>query len=162
MRNWPYAWALAQGDGSVIKGKIGVAPLPAGPGGRHVATLGGESLAVSKYSRQPALAAELVMFMTSAAVQKSRALEGSFNPSRPALYQDAEVLKANPFMGELVESFANAVARPTSATGTHYNRVSNEFWNTTHDVLAGRVQPEAGLAKLEATLKRASRGEQWR
>ncbi|HEV8688999.1 MAG TPA: ABC transporter substrate-binding protein [Ideonella sp.] len=161
MRNWPYAWSLAQGEGSVIKGKIGVAPLPAGPGGPHVATLGGESLAVSKYSRQPALAADLVLYMTSAAVQKARALEGSFNPSRPLLYQDAEVLKANPFMGELVESFAHAVARPTAATGTHYNRVSNEFWNTTHDVLAGRLKPDAGVARLEATLKRASRGEQW-
>ena len=65
-------------------------------------------------------------------------------------------------MGELVEAFAHAVARPTAATGTHYNRVSNEFWNTTHDVLAGRLQADAGVARIEATLKRASRGEQWR
>ncbi|WP_313951250.1 ABC transporter substrate-binding protein, partial [Accumulibacter sp.] len=100
MRNWPYAWALAQADGSVIRGKVGVAVLPrGGAAGRHAATLGGESLAVSKYSKHPAAAADLVLYMTSTAVQKDRALRGSFNPTIPALYQDAEILQANPFMG---------------------------------------------------------------
>jgi len=161
MRNWPYAWALAQGEGSVIKGRIGVTLLPAGPGGKHVATLGGESLAVSRYSRQPALAADLVQFMTSAAVQKQRALEGSFNPSRPALYQDAEVLKANPFMGELLETFTNAVPRPASITGAKYNQVSNAFWNATHEVLSGKAKAPDALSKLDNSLKRLGRGGKW-
>jgi trehalose/maltose transport system substrate-binding protein len=161
MRNWPYAWSLAQADGSTIKGKVGIAPLPAGPGGKPAATLGGESLAVSKYSRNAALATELVLYMTSAAVQKDRALTGSFNPTRPALYEDAEILKANPFMGDLVGAFTSAVARPTAATGSQYNKVSNEFWNATHDVLAGSAKPDEALAKLEANLKRASRGGRW-
>lgn len=40
MRNWPYAWALAQAEGSAIRGLVGVAALPkGGAGGRHVATL---------------------------------------------------------------------------------------------------------------------------
>ncbi|HJV72287.1 ABC transporter substrate-binding protein [Ideonella sp.] len=161
MRNWPYAWSLGQAEGSVIKGRIGVAPLPGDPGGRSAATLGGESLAVSTYSRQPRLATELVLYMTSAAVQKQRALAGSFNPTRSALYQDGEILRANPFMGELAGAFSQAVARPTAATGSLYNRVSNEFWNATHDVLAGRRTPDDALAALEARLKRASRGERW-
>lgn len=164
MRNWPYAWSLGQAEGSVIKGRIGVAPLPgaaSGPATRSAATLGGESLAVSKYSRHPQLATELVLYMTSAAVQKQRALAGSFNPTRPALYQDAEILRANPFMGELAGAFSQAVARPTAVTGSLYNRVSNEFWNATHDVLAGRSMPDEALAALEARLKRASRGERW-
>lgn len=135
--------------------------MPAGPGGKPAATLGGESLAVSKYSRNAALATELVLYMTSAAVQKERALTGSFNPTRPALYQDAEVLKANPFMGDLVGAFTSAVARPTAATGSQYNKVSNEFWNATHDVLAGSAKPDEALAKLESNLKRASRGGRW-
>ncbi len=29
MRNWPYAWNIFDSDGSLIKGKVRVAPLPA-------------------------------------------------------------------------------------------------------------------------------------
>jgi len=162
MRNWPYAWSLAQGGDSVIKGKVGVAVLPRGTAmGGNAATLGGESLAVSKYSRNPALAADLVLYMTSAAVQKERALSGSFNPTLPALYRDAEILKANPFMGELYGVFNRAVARPTSATGARYNQVSNEFWNAVHEVLAGKVKPEDALSRLDTSLNRLSRGAKW-
>ena len=56
MRNWPYAWALGQGEDSKVKGNIGVAPLPAGPGGSPAATLGGWQLGVSMYSKNQAAA----------------------------------------------------------------------------------------------------------
>ena len=163
MRNWPYAWALAQADGSMIRGKVGVAVLPRGDAQeRHAATLGGESLAVSRYSKHPELAANLVLHMTGAAVQKDRALRGSFNPTRPALYRDAEILRANPFMGELLGSFTNAVARPTAVTGARYNQVSHQFWNAAHDVLAGRVEADVALTRLEQSLKRLSRRGTWK
>lgn len=162
MRNWPYAWSLAQGDGSVIRGKVGVAVLPkGGADGRHAATLGGESLAVSKYSKHPAAAAELVLHMTSAAVQKDRAMRGSFNPTIGALYKDPDILKANPFMGELYGTFTNAVGRPTTVTGARYNQVSNQFWNAAHEVLSGKAKPDEALGRLEQQLNRLSRGGKW-
>ncbi len=162
MRNWPYAWSLAQGDDSVIRGKVGVAVLPkGGAGGRNAATLGGESLAVSKYSKHAALAADLVMHMTSAAVQKDRALRGSFNPTIGALYKDPEIIKANPFMGELYGTFTSAIARPTTVTGPRYNQVSNQFWNASHEVLSGKSKPDEALGRLEQALGRLSRGGKW-
>jgi trehalose/maltose transport system substrate-binding protein len=162
MRNWPYAWALAQAPGSAVRGKVGVARLPrGGPEGQHAGTLGGESLAVSKYSKHPAVAADLVLYMSSAKVQKDRALRGSFNPTLEALYRDAEIVQANPFMGELYSAFADAVARPTAVTGPRYNQVSHAFWNATHDVLSGRETAEQALARLEQTLKRLSRRGKW-
>jgi len=161
MRNWSYAWSLAQAPQSGIRGKVGVAVLPHGPGGVHAATLGGESLAVSRYSRNPAVAADLVMYMTSAAVQKQRAIAASFNPSLLTLYRDPDVVRANPFMGELYGVFTHAVARPTVIAGTRYNQLSNELWNATHDVLSGRAKPEEALSQLAATLDRVSRGGKW-
>jgi trehalose/maltose transport system substrate-binding protein len=116
---------------------------------------------VSKYSRNPAVAADLVMYMTSAAVQKERAISASFNPSLLALYQDPDVLKANPFMVELYGVLTRAVARPAVVAGTRYGQVSNEFWNATHDVLSGRARPEEALAQLSATLERVSGGGKW-
>lgn len=163
MRNWPYAWALGQGADSAIRGRIGVAVLPrGGAAGRHAATLGGESLAVSRYSAHPALAADLVMYMTSAAVQKERALKASYNPSIVALYEDEEILAANPFMRELLETFRSAVPRPAAATASRYNQVSYAFWNAAHDVLSRRATAPEALARLDLTLRRIGRNGRWK
>ena len=158
MRNWPYAWALAQADDSVIKDAVGVSPLPmGGEEGRHAATLGGQQLAVSKYSEHPEEATDLVLYLTGRDEQKRRAVEGSFNPTIPALYEDPEVLEAAPFIGELADVFESAVARPATVTGEDYNRVSNAFFNTAHSVLSGSAEPEQAVADLEGELKRIKR-----
>ena len=160
MRNWPYAWALAQAADSPVRGKVGVAPLPAGPGGSSAATLGGAQLGVSKYSKNVAAAAALVMHMTSPEVQKRRAIGGSYNPTLPALYKDADVLKANPFMGELLPVFTKAVARPSSATGLKYPEVSRAFWDAAHDVLSKKSSGADAVRKLGGKLKQIQRN-QW-
>ena len=154
MRNWPYAWALMQKNDSLVKGKVGVAKLPGNP---SAAALGGWQLGVSKYSKHPAIAADLVMYMTSAAVQKTRAIHGSYNPTLPALYKDKEVLEANEFMGALAEVFANSVARPTTATGLKYPQVSQSFWNAAHEVMSKRTTGEEAVTKLESRLKQIRR-----
>ena len=154
MRNWPYAWALMQKNDSLVKGKVGVAKLPGNP---SAAALGGWQLGVSKYSKHPAIAADLVMYMTSAAVQKTRAIHGSYNPTLPALYKDKEVLEANEFMGALAEVFANSVARPTTATGLKYPQVSQSFWNAAHEVMSKRATGEEAVTKLESRLKQIRR-----
>jgi trehalose/maltose transport system substrate-binding protein len=163
MRNWPYAWAAAQAADSPVRGKVGVAVLPrgSGPQARHAAALGGQELAVSRHSKHPDLAAALVLHLASAAVQKERAIKASYNPTLPALYGDAELLKANPFMGTLGDVFRNAVARPTGVTGARYNQVSSEFHNSVHAVLSGSAKAETAVAELDRRLKRLSRGGKW-
>jgi trehalose/maltose transport system substrate-binding protein len=163
MRNWPYAWALGNADDSPIKGKIGVSALPKGSGadGKHTGTLGGWQLAVSKYSQNPEIAADLVAYLTSYDEQKRRAIEGSYNPTIAALYQDEEVLAASPFFGDLYETFTNAVARPSRVTGEKYNQVSSEFFNAVHAVLSGKTDAASSLAALEGRLDRLSRGGRW-
>jgi trehalose/maltose transport system substrate-binding protein len=162
MRNWPYAWSLAQSDDSPIRGMVGVAALPAGgEGGKNTGTLGGWQLSVSRYSENPEVAADLVRYLTGPEEQKRRALQGSFNPTIPALYQDAEILAANPFMGELQDTFTNAVARPSTVTGERYNEVSEAFYSAVHQTLSGQGDAAANLAALEAELNRLSRGGRW-
>jgi trehalose/maltose transport system substrate-binding protein len=159
MRNWPYAWALAQGADSTIKDKVGIAPLPkGGQDGRHAGTLGGQLLAVSKYSKNADAATDLVLYLTSPEEQKRRAIQGSFNPTIVSLYGDADIAKANPFIGDLVDVFTNAVARPATVTGDNYNKVSTEFFNTVHQVLSKRAEPAQALSRLDRDLKRIKRG----
>jgi len=161
MRNWPYAWSLAQSADSPIRGKVGVAPLPAGANGKPAATLGGAQLAVSRYSKNVDLAADLVMSLASKEVQKERAIKGSFNPTIGALYKDADITKANPFMAELYEVFTHAVARPATVTKSRYNQVSSAFFNTAHEVLAGQAAADKAVPALAQQLDRVGRGGRW-
>lgn len=162
MRNWPYAWSLLESPDSVVRGKVGVSPLPMGegPGARHAGTLGGWQLAVSTYSKHPEVAADLVLHMASAPVQKDRAIRGSFNPTRPALYKDREVIAANAFMASLLGTFEESVARPSGEAGLKYPGVSLALSNAAHDVLARKATPEAAVRKLEGQLKLVRR-ERW-
>ncbi len=158
MRNWPYAWSLAQSEDSSVKDKVGVVALPkGGEGGSHTGTLGGWQLAVSRYSENTEEATDLVLFLTSYEEQKRRAIQGSYNPTIPGLYKDEEVLTAVPFFGELFETFKNGVPRPSSVTGESYGRVSNAFFNATHQVLSGEAEPEQALSGLERQLQRVGR-----
>jgi trehalose/maltose transport system substrate-binding protein len=158
MRNWPYAWALANSADSPVKGKVGVAPLPkGGDDGQSAAALGGWQLSVSKYSKNPELAADLVKYLTSYDEQKRRAIKGSYNPTVADLYKDKDVLAANPFFGDLYETFTHAVPRPSTATGTNYNKVSNDFWQAVHATLSGTQTADQALPALEHKLKRTRR-----
>ncbi|GAA0511813.1 ABC transporter substrate-binding protein [Deinococcus depolymerans] len=159
MRNWPYAWALGQGDDSKVKGKIGVAPLPSG-GSRNAATLGGWQLGVSNYSKNQAAAIDLVRYLAGPAEQKIRAIEGTYNPTITTLYKDKDILKANPFFGSLYSVFTSAVARPSGPTKSKYNQVSQAFSTAVSDVLNGKMKGQAAVAKLSTDLARI-KGRGW-
>jgi trehalose/maltose transport system substrate-binding protein len=161
MRNWPYAWALANSKDSPINGKVGVVALPkGGPDGKSSGTLGGWQLGVSKYSKHQALAVDLVKYLTSPEEQKRRALVASFNPTIISLYKDPEILKANPFMGRLEETFINAVPRP-SITGAKYNQVSTEFRNAVYATLTGKGTAAENLKKAQERLIKLSNNGKW-
>ncbi|HMA59495.1 MAG TPA: ABC transporter substrate-binding protein [Halanaerobiales bacterium] len=153
MRNWPYAYSLGNEPEKVISGKFDVAPLPAGDSGNGAATLGGWNLAASKYSNHPEWAAKLALFMAGPEVQKLRATEGSFNPTIKSLYEDEDVLEANPFFGKLYDVFVNAVARPSTQTAPKYNQTSELFFQSVHSVLTGEEDAETAFAYLELDLQ---------
>ncbi|MDK2943433.1 MAG: trehalose/maltose transport system substrate-binding protein [Mesotoga sp.] len=153
MRNWPYAYSLSKGEDSAVAGKFDVSPLPAGKSGNGAATLGGWQLSVSKYSKNPEVAADFALFMAGYEVQKMRAVEGSFNPTIQALYADYEVLKANPFFGSLYDVFVNAVARPSTATAPRYNEVSTLFFKAVHSILSGTADARNALEELALDLE---------
>ena len=153
MRNWPYAYSLGNAKDSVIAGNFDVSPLPAGPDGKPAATLGGWQLAVSKYSKDPAAAADVALYLASYDEQKIRAIDGSLNPTIMALYQDPDVLAAVPFFGSLYDVFTNAVARPSTATAPNYAAVSRAFYTAVHSVLTGQATAADAVAEAEADIE---------
>src|SRR5207302_10946956 len=84
-----------------VAGKFDVAPLPHAANGKSAGTVGGWQLGVSKYSKHQDAAIEFVRYMTSADVEKWRAVVGSFVPTRQDVASDPDVLKAEPFLKNL-------------------------------------------------------------
>jgi trehalose/maltose transport system substrate-binding protein len=161
MRNWPYAYALGNGDDSAVKGKFEVAPLPAATDGdQPSSTLGGWNLAVSKYSDEQEAAIAFVKFLGSAETQKVRAIELSNLPTIAALYDDAEVAAAQPFMPHWKPIFQSAVPRPSAVAKVKYNEVSSKFWSAVHNTLSGNGTAAENLELLEVELTEL-KGDAW-
>ncbi len=161
MRNWPYAWSLAQADGSPIRDKVGVAALPAGDGGTSAAVLGGWQMSVSKFSKNQDAAIDFVKYLCSAEQEKQHAILYSQNPTIEALYKDPDVLKANPFLSSLFDVFTHTVARPSRVAGLRYAQLSAEFQTAVHDILSAGGGAEKQLPLLQTKLDRLSRGGHW-
>jgi trehalose/maltose transport system substrate-binding protein len=156
MRNWPYAFSLGNAEDSVIRDKFGVSPLPAGSGegARNADTLGGWQMAVSRYSANVDAAAQVAICLAGRESQKIRATVGSVLPTIGDLYQDEEVLAANPFFGQLFEVFSGgAVARPSTVTGENYNEVSTIYFTEVNEVLTGAQTGQQAVEAIEAQLQ---------
>ncbi|WP_293721678.1 ABC transporter substrate-binding protein [Stappia sp.] len=161
MRNWPYAWALVNGEDSTVRDKVGVAHLPRGADGAPAGgTLGGWQLAVARNTIYPREAADLVLYLTGRAEQKRRAIRASFNPTIPALYRDPDVLAAVPFLEKLRDTFDMTFARPSGVTGTRYPQVSQAIFTRIHAALSGHSTSRETIATLARDLK-ALRRDGW-
>jgi trehalose/maltose transport system substrate-binding protein len=156
MRNWPYAYALGQGEDSAIADSFAVVPVPMGDGegGQHADTLGGWQLMVSQYSQNQDAATLYARYMTSLEVQKAFAVETSHLPTIDSLYEDEDVLAAQPFFGQLLEVFTGgAVARPSTITGELYNEVSTAYFTAVNQILSGDGDVASTIESLESQLE---------
>jgi trehalose/maltose transport system substrate-binding protein len=154
MRNWPYAYLLGNGDDSAVKGLFDVTTLPTGGGDNtSAATLGGWNVAVSKYSTKQDIATDLALYLASAEAQKQRAINEGNLPTIQSLYEDADVLAANPYFDRWLSVFQQAVPRPSAPTKTDYNEVSTLFFSAVHSVLSGTTDAATALEELEADLE---------
>ncbi len=162
MRNWPYAWELSQAAESPVKGKVGISVLPKGLNANAKATsaLGGWSLAVSKFSKNPEASKSLAKYLASRSEQKRRALRGGLSPTWRSLYDDSELLLKNPALRDLKPVYDSALPRPSKVVASDYNRVSSEFYEAVHGILSGG-QPDSLLGQLEADLTLLKKKGRW-
>lgn len=159
MRNWPYAWSLGNNpETSEVAGKIGVTVLPRGEEGRPTGALGGWHLGVTKATKNPQLAADLVRFLTSEAEQRRRAGHG-YLPTRSALYEDTSLTSQNAVFEPVGQALTNVALRPSSSTGRIYKYVSRYLSEETHDVLAGEKTAEAAVESISLRIVEKSLGD---
>jgi trehalose/maltose transport system substrate-binding protein len=157
MRNWPYAYAPGQEEGSVIKDKFAITlvPMGEGEGAQHADALGGWQVMVSAYSQNQPAAIAWAQYLTSRELQKSYAIELSRLPTIVDLYDDADVLEANPFFAQLKDVFlGGAVPRPSSQTADLYNQVSTAYFTAVNEILTGQAADAAArVAQLAEELE---------
>jgi trehalose/maltose transport system substrate-binding protein len=154
MRNWPYAWALVNAADSPVKDKVGVVPLPKGDGDKavHTGTLGGQSLAVSKYSAHPKEAVDLILYLAGAQEEKRRAVKGAFNPSLKSVYNEPE-LKDDAFFSTFSKVLSSVATRPATVAGKNYNQFSSQFVRAVHGTLQGQGAAADNFAGIRTSWK---------
>ena len=152
MRNWPYAFALGEAEGSKVKGKFTVAPFPEWEGGGTAAILGGHNLVISQFSENPGAALALVDFVTSDEMQIAQFRDYSLAPVLTAAYDDPAVKKKYDFADALRDSVAQARSRPVSPV---YPQISQAIYKNVNEALAGRVSPEDALKNAQTQMQQA-------
>jgi multiple sugar transport system substrate-binding protein len=153
MRNWPYAVGLMRDSSqSRVAGRFSVAAMPAGPGGRPTAALGGAQLAVNRHTENPEAAWEVIHYLTRPEQMRERArVVGQF-PSRVALYEGdglrAELGLPPAAVRRVIEY---AVPRPVTPV---YNQISEILQIYLHRALTRQTTPEAALARAQEEMQR--------
>jgi trehalose/maltose transport system substrate-binding protein len=153
MRSWPAYYTSSVDPASPTRGRFDVAFMPGGSSGR-AAVLGENAIAVSRYSRHVDESIALVRYLSRRDVQLSRARTTSMPPTLPELYDDPQVVKANPYYPSLEQAFrGDALSRPSSVSGRKYADVSRAYARAVHSVLTRQQKAAAAVAALEREIE---------
>jgi multiple sugar transport system substrate-binding protein len=145
MRNGSYAWSRLEGQDTPVRGLVGVAPLPA-------SCLGGQGMALSAYSLHPEGAFRLMAFLTSLESQVRLALDAGQVPALEIAYQDARLLAAEPFFGDVYTALSTARHRPHSPA---YPTLSETIYSEVHRMLVGDQDEAATASAIQRRLETA-------
>jgi multiple sugar transport system substrate-binding protein len=148
--NWGYVWNRTQQDAdSQIKEKVGVVPLPGFTADKAATCIGGWQLAVTAFSKNKEEAVKLVRYLSSPEVSKRQAILASHLPVFSEVYNDPEVLKANPWFKDALPVVQTARARPVTP---RYNEVSEVIRTNMNAFLAGTKNQDAALSDMQNRL----------
>jgi trehalose/maltose transport system substrate-binding protein len=149
-RQWPYIYNLANGDeGTKVKGKFAVAPLPGlkGPG---ASSLGGHNLGISTYSKHKATALDFIKFYTSEERQKKNLELASQAPAFASLYEDPALVKKFPYLPTLRDSINNAVPRPKVV---QYGDATLAIQDAAYGAITGKMSTADALKQMQSKLE---------
>ncbi len=154
MRNWPFTYALLSDpeQSRVRPEQVGVSAIPVTEeGNRSFSGLGGWNFMVNAQSEGKLDAIwSFIQFMSAPEQQKFWAVDGSFLPTRKALYEDQEVLEKVPVARLGREALENARPRPISPV---YSDMSLEMAEQFNAALKGEVSVNGALRNLQKDLQ---------
>jgi len=157
MREWPGFYGLLgvpEKDGgypNVKPEQVGIAPIPvAKPGMKSYSTLGGWNQFVNAQSDIQDEAVTFAKWMTATEQEKFLGTDGGLKPTRKALYEDPQVIKAIPGL-ELAKDIIlnNAKSRPVNE---YYGDMSLELAEQFNNVVTGDTSPQQAAETLQKNL----------
>jgi multiple sugar transport system substrate-binding protein len=152
MRNWPYAYSLANNPTiSKVAGKFDIHSIPYG-GSNTIghSCIGGWNMAINAFSKNPDAAWSFIKYMLGPDAQKQLAIKGTFTPCLTSVYDDAEVQSKRPLFTKLQPLLQNSLPRPVSPV---YSDLSNIIQNHVHQALLKQVSPAEALSALQSELQ---------
>ena len=153
MRNWTNAYVAASAKDSPTRDRFDIAPLPRGGAG-VASTLGGNGYGVSRHSRHPREAAMLVRFLTGRDEQARRCRRPAEPPTISDLYEDPDVLAANPYFSRILQVNQGLALRPSAQAGKMYPEVSRAYFEAVHAALSHRQSAAEAASNLQGQLVR--------
>ncbi len=156
--NWAYAWAHFQGNGgptsgpTSVKGNIGVTKLPIFKGTTAATSTcqGGFQWGISSYGKNKQKAFDLIRYMSDTKAQEEFSIKGGFLPVRKSLYNNNNVLRANPHYDDLYPVVLKAKPRPVTA---NYPKVSEIIRTNVNAVVAGSKTVDKALTDMQSALE---------
>lgn len=151
MRNWPYAYTLMNDpkEGSKVKGKFDIAPLPTFTGEGTISALGGFNLGVSAFSDNKDAAKEFVLFASTSEEVQTLLGERTLPPVLEPVY---EKLSDDPVMAQLAEILPEARPRPPAPT---WNAISEAMQQQIFPAYTGQEAVEQAISQLQSELESA-------
>lgn len=153
MRNWTYAYALAQSDTSKVAGNVGVTTLPVGPSGTSSSgTIGGWDIAINSKTEHKESAVIFAQYLSGAEAQKIRTVVASTFPTNKAVYEDEEIKAAAPYLAALAPAFEEAQPRPQVSDYSVISSIMQEYF---HKALTTDLDYKTALNELNDALNQA-------
>jgi multiple sugar transport system substrate-binding protein len=155
LRNWDYAWAVANSKGMASDGKVGVAPLPTFAGGvpyPGYSNIGGWNLYINPHSTHIKADLAFINFITGTEAQTIEAKPPfSEIPTNEAVRSNPAIKSLNPPFAVLSET--KLVPRP--AQNPNYPQISQAIYTNYNAALAGSESPSAAAKAMASGLAAA-------
>ena len=156
LRMWPHVMQAVESENSKVAGKVKLAPLPAGPMGKHgTSVVGGWNMCIPMHTKSPAAAWSFIRFSTSYESQKLKAIHGGPLPTLKSLYEDPDVLRSKPYYAGLPEILSSARLRQDIPS---YPRISKRIQRRVGAVLRDEMEPEQAAELLAQDIKQILEG----
>jgi multiple sugar transport system substrate-binding protein len=156
-RTWVYLYGLLPDKQQSVldTSQVGVAELPVAQAGLpRVNVGGGWNCLVNTNSRHQDDAWKLITHLTAAAQQKALATELAYLPTRPALYDDEQILKAMPVIKLAKHAIQHTTVPPVTA---YYSDMSLAMAKIFNASLRGDLPPEQAARQLHDSLEQIVR-----
>jgi multiple sugar transport system substrate-binding protein len=153
-----FAWSgsdlvvwLDDPERSSVAGNWEFTTTPAQPDGEAVSISGGFAFGMNPHSDSPAAAERVLEVIASEAVQKGFALAWGPVQYYDGLYEQQDVLEANPNADKITAVLGSAISRPPS---TSYTELSSILQEEIHTALTGGKTPREALEDAQTRIER--------